>query len=640
MLLFVVTGLLALLVNNVDGYGADFDKCCGKDQYMVKNGTYKCTSDGLMGRLQFVNDRADFLSTKNGTKGYCTEVNRKSSKEEEFAVFSSLGEDVNLVETIPDYFPKCCPHFHQYNPITHGCEKTNITYIQAGKFIKIGLPSCDLIVDHRLNSTDDFVLEEDDVHVRKGNNRFMKGTYCLDETTMDDYVLRVCVEDENICTESRCIHKCCPDGQSFIGGKKCRNTYTHGLDLSFNSKIAEPEEPFSILHNFKCSKIYIMSPKRYIFDIDDMGNFHFFSNLTNSLETQSSLRATYCIEHVLLSSKNGFELFKCFEESNMLKFKVTKWVKILSCVFLILTMIVYFLLNEVKKVFGKILVSFCFSILMTFCMLIYSYAAVDNGVSNLSCRIIGYFNLYLIISSFTWLNILCIDIWLTFGTPKSIMERSQRRKDLKRFLFYSLYGWGLPLALTLFVFVFNIYRVLPYAAHPFIGHFKCFLESHRKGNFGSIIFKDIPNLILVVVNIILFFKTIFYCLKVKNEINRMNDTNASVKRKTTKAFNADKERLYLVMRLCLIMGCNFLFEVVSAFTDFSVHPVTTYIEVVWDFINCLQGVFIFIIFICKKKILMQLKKKFNIKMDVRKISRTSTTEISETNTSPVLSRKA
>lgn len=37
------------------------------------------------------------------------------------------------------------------------------------------------------------------------------------------------------------------------------------------------------------------------------------------------------------------------------------------------------------------------------------------------------------------------------------------------------------------------------------------------------------------------------------------------------------------------MGVSFIFEVVSSLFSFKINPVTEYIEVVWDFVNCLQG---------------------------------------------------
>ncbi|CAH0556878.1 unnamed protein product [Brassicogethes aeneus] len=121
----------------------------------------------------------------------------------------------------------------------------------------------------------------------------------------------------------------------------------------------------------------------------------------------------------------------------------------------------------------------------------------------------------------------------------------------------------------------------------------------------------------------------------------MNDTSASIRRKRDKSFIVDKEKLNLITKLSVIMGLLFVFEVISAYFDMAKHPVTRYIEVVWDTINCLQGVFVFVIFICKKRIWMELKKKLHIPIALRKISASSSksTESEDVNATPILSKK-
>lgn len=78
-------------------------------------------------------------------------------------------------------------------------------------------------------------------------------------------------------------------------------------------------------------------------------------------------------------------------------------------------------------------------------------------------------------------------------------------------------------------------------------------------------------------------------------------------------------RFGLLLKLFFIMGVSFLFEVVSTFYDFEKHEVTAIIETIWDTFNCLQGLFIFLIFILKKRIFERMEKKVGLKK-LRKIS--------------------
>jgi hypothetical protein len=109
-----------------------------------------------------------------------------------------------------------------------------------------------------------------------------------------------------------------------------------------------------------------------------------------------------------------------------------------------------------------------------------------------------------------------------------------------------------------------------------------------------------------IVNLFFFVRTIVYCLRVKKEINKLNDNKISVKGRK-KYYNLDKEqcvqnntegslykclifRLVLILKLSVTMGFSFVFEVVSSFMDFSVNPKMEYVEIIWDTINCLQGI--------------------------------------------------
>lgn len=63
--------------------------------------------------------------------------------------------------------------------------------------------------------------------------------------------------------------------------------------------------------------------------------------------------------------------------------------------------------------------------------------------------------------------------------------------------------------------------------------------STGSGNFGKHLFFNIPLLISQVINTILFVKTVIYCVRVKNEINKINDTTKDCRQRK---FQKDKER--------------------------------------------------------------------------------------------------
>ncbi|KAH1023754.1 hypothetical protein HUJ05_003357 [Dendroctonus ponderosae] len=145
-----------------------------------------------------------------------------------------------------------------------------------------------------------------------------------------------------------------------------------------------------------------------------------------------------------------------------------------------------------------------------------------------------------------------------------------------------------------------------------MGISRCAIE--RDQSYADLVFRTIPVAVIQLVNLFLFYKTVKYCIQIKNEIKRMNETNNQ-----SKKFLINKERFILVAKLSVIMGISYVFEVASSFCDFSQTEPTKYLEIVWDIINCLQGVFIFIIFVCKRKILEKFASHIRI-LKLRKIS--------------------
>lgn len=247
-------------------------------------------------------------------------------------------------------------------------------------------------------------------------------------------------------------------------------------------------------------------------------------------------------------------------------------------------------------------------------VLIYSTFNLDNVKENtVICRTFGFLQLYGGFSTFLWLELLCFDIYYTFGSGR-IRNEPHKKKSIKRFLLYSLYGWGVPLLLTVIPIWFYYHDILPEPIKIYMGIRRCAIERSEE-NYADILFRTVPLSIIQVVNLVLFFKTIKCCIEVKNNIRKISSNRDQNNTK----FLHDKERFILVIKLSIIMGSSYAFEVVSSFYDFSQTKSTKYLEIVWDIFNCLHGVFIFIIFICKRKVIDNVKTHASVQK-LRKIS--------------------
>lgn len=206
-------------------------KCCDEGEIFENvNGTYACTEDATK-RLQIITAETGFLYLNNTKE--CVEVF------EDFFVFNVSSEVIiPLGQVNQKVFPKCCPLNYVYNSVIHSCEETkNVDhrYIKEN-FVKIGLPNCRVMVDYELNETYgmdyEYVLKDSALSIPRRNSLDSIISYCIDQTQIGGYVLRECKDSIEVCKEIRCFKKCCPDGQSFIGGDKCFDTYEFGLNIS------------------------------------------------------------------------------------------------------------------------------------------------------------------------------------------------------------------------------------------------------------------------------------------------------------------------------------------------------------------------------------------------------------------------
>ncbi|KAJ8947404.1 hypothetical protein NQ314_008613 [Rhamnusium bicolor] len=89
-------------------------------------------------------------------------------------------------------------------------------------------------------------------------------------------------------------------------------------------------DPYAIISNRTCPKIYMMKEEQYVFHLDDRGIFKIWQNKSKSFihEDIGHLRS-YCIEHTKTAHFDGYLFFMCFPEVTTIgeKFEYTVWAK-------------------------------------------------------------------------------------------------------------------------------------------------------------------------------------------------------------------------------------------------------------------------------------------------------------------------
>lgn len=213
-------------------------KCCDKDNFLRRNFTnYFCDSDKDK-RLQiFTSETNAFSSLKDGIC-FDTYPNITEYKIRNHSVVEEKQINVN-------FYLKCCPLGYFYHSAAHSCipkDQLDKSFITQN-FIKVGLPHCNLIVDYKL-IPGKYRMELGNLYIEE-TRKFQEGRFCVDKDENNFLIARGCYDDLGPCYEGiKCIHKCCPDGQSFVNGQKCVNTYEHGLNLSFTDRVNNSQGNF------------------------------------------------------------------------------------------------------------------------------------------------------------------------------------------------------------------------------------------------------------------------------------------------------------------------------------------------------------------------------------------------------------
>ncbi|XP_050097971.1 G-protein coupled receptor Mth2-like [Anopheles aquasalis] len=222
---------------------------------------------------------------------------------------------------------------------------------------------------------------------------------------------------------------------------------------------------------------------------------------------------------------------------------------------------------------------------------IYDYQSV-------MCMVTAYTLYFTMMASFFWLNIMSFDICWTFGGSRG--RTSERRK----FLYYSLYAWGVPLLLLLLILLFDHTELISWNHRPNIGEEGCFLKEKKVTQF---IYMYLPLLLLVTANIYFFAIT----AKRIYEAEKANVVMMKGNSRRHSKFEKDRNRFGLYLRLFTIMGVTWSLEIVSWLVTEPNAPNPSWVVYLLDVSNCLAGIVIFFLFVWKQRIKKLFVQRFN-----------------------------
>ncbi|KPU77551.1 uncharacterized protein Dana_GF24876, isoform I [Drosophila ananassae] len=457
-----------------------------------------------------------------------------------------------------------------------------------------------------------------------GHTRFPNGSYEYEGIIIPehlvgnyDYVFRSLadrVEVPNhvrgcVCKLKPCLNICCPWGQIYNSGRgECMNdTMDHRewpkpvLNVTFAENITMEvniSQQFAVQSFRPCAKMFSLQPEINDFDaylIFQNGSMFRVDDKVFIEKNQYCLVPTFVNESDLVYSLNPANCDMADEPSTVKI--INSYAMLFSIPFMMLTIAVYLLIPELRNQHGKSLVCYLVGLSVGYTSLCVVQLKKSINPDGITCKSFGYTAYFFFMSAYLWLNVISFDLWHNFRGTRGI----NRFQEKKRFLFYSLYSWGLALVFLIFTWVAQEHTNWPSNLKPGIGDgVYCWLDMT---NWSAMIYFYGPIMVIVVANTVMFIMTAIKIHGVQREMAKIIAGENS-----TKNLRTEKDKFGLFLRLFLIMGVTWLSELVSFFVGNDKN--WSRLFYISDLCNAMQGFLIFMLFVMKKKVKHLITNRF------------------------------
>ncbi|XP_069123527.1 uncharacterized protein [Argopecten irradians] len=248
----------------------------------------------------------------------------------------------------------------------------------------------------------------------------------------------------------------------------------------------------------------------------------------------------------------------------------------LSITALCLGLTIYACFSKLQNIPGKNLICLMASLLVA--QVLFILAPLAIGTDHL-CTAIAIVMHYAYLAAFFWMNVMAVDIFLTFSRGFA----QSRPDSVQQFVWYSLYSWLTPAAVVCVAIIFD-FAATESNSRPKYGEAICWISN----SYALLYYFLIPSFVLVFINIVLFIFTARAIYKSDKDTSRILQKQQTCK-------------LLIYLKLSFVMGFTWAFACVATFANL---PPFWYVFIVF---NALQGVLIFLSFVCSSKVLRLLK---------------------------------
>ncbi|XP_033118558.1 uncharacterized protein LOC117118153 [Anneissia japonica] len=257
---------------------------------------------------------------------------------------------------------------------------------------------------------------------------------------------------------------------------------------------------------------------------------------------------------------------------------------ILSLVALVLTFLVYCLLSPLRTLPGKSVMSltvalFCAQFLLTF--------GAGRTKITAACKVIAITMHFFWLASFVWMTVLAYDISKTFKSKACDRSKGDKRKT---FMKYSTVAWGSSFVIVAICVTLSMT-----------------VESLDFGyGTASVCWISDPVISLVIfggpVAFTLFLNAIYFGLTVHGVRETMK--SSKILQRNTSKLKSTRSELKIYFKISSIMGFSWIFGFIANFTGIG------FLWYIFIVLCTLQGVFIFVSFVCNARVYGLLKERY------------------------------
>ncbi|XP_031619298.1 probable G-protein coupled receptor Mth-like 1 [Contarinia nasturtii] len=442
------------------------------------------------------------------------------------------------------------------------------------------------------------------------NSFIDRNDYCIDK----DIALVCLPNGADSLTTSTKIRKCCSINSIYLTREQnCVPTDERPQQLFETKNISNIDFRFGFP---SCkgpgNNNYVMADKFHEHNLNVDNGSYTLKNTRQILTNDE-----FCIDH---TNQNGSMVFACDDmvtskeisedntEENR-RFLIYAIALIISVIFLSLTLAIGFLLPSNHHVLHCRCQTYYVGYLLFGDLLLAINQLGGSGIKGILCSAIATSMHFFFLAAFFWLNVMCLNIYLTFRDFRPTTLGKKQEKI--RLRVYKIYAWGFPFLITAIAAIMDNLPDTQDVLRPRFGEKSCWFF----GNMEIFVYFFGPVGMLLLINICLFAST---TRQLMCGLWKQDDVKSSTERAALGR---------VCMKLVVVMGITWCGDVLSWAHNVWLPKnanqspdVPFYFWYVIDTINALQGVWIFLVVASQPQVFSAIGRFFSPKSSRSKLN--------------------